>query len=230
MQSKTDPDDAGLVSSSSGIGLRVVSGWPVKHILAPTDLTAQSRESVACAVRLARGFRAKLTLLHVRPGSVRADMPFSPLYASQLELDARRVLEEGYKAERTLRVTRDRIRVHHALTEDCFLLGDSDSLILWVARECHVDLMVISAHHYNWLDRLFAEPKSDKILRDAPCSVLVVPSAKQKSADVVWDNSLINARRVKASLAWTKHSQFAVSGCRLARPHDRDYDLPAKGD
>jgi nucleotide-binding universal stress UspA family protein len=153
---------------------------------------------------LARRFHAKLTLLHVWPGSDRADTPFSPLYAGELELDARRVLEESHKAQRALRLMLDRIRVHHALTEDCFLLGDPGSLILLVARECHIDLMVISTHHYNWLDRLFAGPKCDKILRDAHCSVLVVPSPKQESIEVASDNTLLNARRVKASLAWAK--------------------------
>jgi nucleotide-binding universal stress UspA family protein len=203
MQPEIYPDDAGLIPSSCD-GPRFVASSPVKHILAPTDLTANSRESVTCAVRLARVFDAKLTLLHVRPGSERAETPFSPLYASQLELDSRRVLAESQKAERALRVMRDRLRVHHALTEDCFLLGDPGPLLFWIARECQVDLMVISTPHYNWLDRLFAGSNSDKILRDAPCSVLVVPPAKHESVDVVSDNSLLSARQLKVGLAWSK--------------------------
>jgi hypothetical protein len=70
-------------------------------------------------------------------------------------MDGRKVLEESRKAERALRVMRDRIRMCHALTEDCFLLGDPGPLIFWVARECRVDLIVIADPHYNWLDRLF---------------------------------------------------------------------------
>ena len=203
MQSESYPHDAEAAPSFRN-GPHLFSDSLVKHILAPTDLTAQSKESVACAVRLARGFHAKLTLLHVRPGSDRADTPFSPLYAGQLELDAIRVLEESQKAERTLRVMRNRIRVHHALTEDCFLLGDPGPLILWVARECHVDLVVISATHYNWLDRLFAESKSDKILRDAPCSVLVVPSVLQERRAAALDNAPARARRLTTGFAWAK--------------------------
>ncbi|MBV8215426.1 MAG: universal stress protein [Verrucomicrobia bacterium] len=203
MQSEISSVDAGLVPSSRG-GSRFVTGSPVKHILAPTDLGAQSRESVACAVRLARGFRAKLTLLHVRPGSDRADLPFTPLYAGQLELDARRILEESQKAERNLRVMRDRIRVHHALTEDCFLLGDPAPLILWVARECHVDLLVIGASHYNWLGSLFAGPNSDKILRDAPCPVLVVPGPERERLAPESDSSPLKAKRPTVDLAWAK--------------------------
>jgi nucleotide-binding universal stress UspA family protein len=206
MQSESYLHDAEAVPSFRN-GPHLFSASPMKHILAPTDLTTQSKESVACAVRLARGFQAKLTLLHVTPGSVRADTPFSPLYAGQLDLDAIRVLEESHKAERVLRVMRDRIRVHHALTEDCFLLGDPGPIILWVARECHVDLIVISTPHYNWLDRLFAGPESDKILRDACCSVLVVPSAKQESVDAGLDSLPLNARPVKASLAWASRTK-----------------------
>jgi nucleotide-binding universal stress UspA family protein len=193
MQFEIYPDDADLIPSSYD-GTRFAAGSPVKHILAPIDPTVNSRESVTCAVRLARVFAAKLTLLHVRPGSERADVPFSPLYPVQLELDGRRELEESQKAERALRVMRNRIRVHHALTEDCFLLGDPGPLILWVARECQVDLIVIPTPHQNWLDRLFGGSNSDKILRDAPCSVLVVLPAKQESVDVASDNSLLNAR------------------------------------
>ena len=203
MHSKRDTDDVGLVSSSRR-GPRFSSCSPVKHILAPTDLTAQSKASVAYAVRLACGFDAKLTLLHVRPGSDRADIPFGPLYAGQLELDGRRVLNESHKAERALRLMRDRIRAHHALTEDCFLLGDPGPLILWVSRACHVDLMVISTPHYSWLDRLFAGPNSDKILRDAPCSVLVVPSVLQERRAAALDNAPARARRLTTGFAWAK--------------------------
>lgn len=200
MQSKRLPNKT--VWTSSNRRSWSVPGSPVTHILAPTDLTADSRESVAWAGRLARGFDAKLTLLHVCPGSERADIPFSPLYAGQLELDGRRVLEESHKAERTLRAMRDRIRVHHSLTEDCFLLGDPGSLILWVARESDVDLMVISTHYYNSLDGLFDEANSDKIIRDAPCCVLVVSPMEQEARQAESDDSLLTARQRKTGLAW----------------------------
>jgi len=198
MQSLNYLDDTDSVPSFCD-GFRFVADSPVKHILAPTDLTARSRESVACAVRLARGFNANLTLLHVTAGSERADLPFSPLYAGQLELDARRVLEESQKAERTLRAMRDRIRVQHALTEDCFLLGDPGAVTLWVAREFHVDLMVISTWQYNWLDCLFDERGDDKIIRDAPCSILVVPGPQKERLAPEPDNSPLNAKRVRTS-------------------------------
>ena len=203
MQSKREAGDADSASSFRRSWC-ISSGSPVRHILAPTDLTAQSNASVACAVRLARSFNAKLTLLHVWPGSDRADLPSSPLYAGQLELDARRVLEESQKAERDLRVMRDRIRVHHALTEDCFLLGDPGPLTLWVARECHVDLMVISGPHYGWLDRLLARRYSDKIVRDARCSVLVIPPIEQECVVAEPDYWLSKKRQVKAGFAWAK--------------------------
>jgi nucleotide-binding universal stress UspA family protein len=200
MQSEHMPNKTVWISSNRRSWS--VLGSPVTHILAPTDLTADSKESVEYAVRLARCFDAKLTLLHVCPGSERADIPFSPLYAGQLELDGIRVLEESHKAERTLRAMRDRIRVHHSLTEDCFLLGDPGSLILWVARECHVDLMVISTHYYNCLDGLFDEANSDKIIRDAPCCVLVVSPMEQEARQAVSDDSPLTARQRKTNLAW----------------------------
>ena len=58
MQSKRLPNKA--VWTSSNRRPWSVPGSPVTHILAPTDLTADSRESVAWAGRLARGFDAKL--------------------------------------------------------------------------------------------------------------------------------------------------------------------------
>ena len=38
---------------------------PARHILAPTDLSNESRKSIKYAIRLAQQFQAKLTLLHV---------------------------------------------------------------------------------------------------------------------------------------------------------------------
>jgi nucleotide-binding universal stress UspA family protein len=182
---------------------RFALGSRVRHILVPTDLTARCKASVACAVQLARRLPARLTLLYVWPGCGQADIPFSPLYAAQLESDGRRVIEESQKAESSLRSLRNRIRLQHSLSEDCFLLGDPGPLILRVASECDVDLMVISAHHCNWLDCLFDEGGSDRIIRDAPCSVLVVPSTEHEKLAAAPDSPL-KARRLETGLAWAK--------------------------
>ena len=59
MQSESYPDEGDRASSSCRPGF--VPSSPVTHILAPTDLTAHSKASVARPVWLARGFDAKLT-------------------------------------------------------------------------------------------------------------------------------------------------------------------------
>ena len=179
-------------------------GRPVKHILAPTDLTDHSRQSVACALCLARGFGANLTLLHVWPGQPSAEPPFSPLYAGQLQLGFRNALEKSRLAEQALRAVRDRIRKHHSATDDCFLLGDPNPLILTLAKDLDADLLVISAHHYDWLGRLLDGYKSDTIIRDAPCPVFVVPGTEREPIPVRTNNSWLKTKRPKAALAWAK--------------------------
>ena len=52
--------------ASAALSQRIFRNCPmIRHILAPTDLSSESRGAIKYAMHLAQRFQAKLTLLHV---------------------------------------------------------------------------------------------------------------------------------------------------------------------
>ncbi len=66
-----------------------------------------------------------------------------------------------------------RIPVHHVLLE-----GDPASEIVRYAEEQVVDLIVMGTHGRSGLERLLMGSVAEKVMREAPCSVLVVKLPK----------------------------------------------------
>ncbi|MFY9983812.1 MAG: hypothetical protein WAK31_03595, partial [Chthoniobacterales bacterium] len=65
----------------------------------------------------------------------------SPYYHAELELDGRRMLAESEEAELALRSMRDWTRALYSATEDCFLIGETGSLVLRAAKDLASDLL-----------------------------------------------------------------------------------------
>jgi nucleotide-binding universal stress UspA family protein len=150
----------------------------VNHILAPTDLSRESRKTVNYAMWLARRFYAKLTLLHVyqMPGT----------FECAFALPEAEILQQ-YKdrAKLNLLALYDVIRAQHPNTEPLFRCGEPRTEIPATARIRGVDLIVISTHGYRWLRRVVEGGDVQKIIHDAPCPVLIVREMSMTS----WDDS-----------------------------------------
>jgi nucleotide-binding universal stress UspA family protein len=144
-------------------------GFPVtvKHILAPTDLTEDSRKGLHYAIRLASHFNARLTVLHVvdRPDvrdyligqSVPTDPP-PELQAAEQRLDS--FVEE--------------LKQQYREVDSTVVIGNVCSQIVDLANLFESDLIVVSTHNYSWFKRLMAGRDAEKIARNAPCPILIV--------------------------------------------------------
>jgi universal stress protein A len=152
------------------------TGFPleVRHILAPTDLSDDSRKSLNYAVNLARHFNASLTVCHVMENPPPVDFALG----SYREDRATRLAK---KAEQ-LQDLADSIATEHSPTEPYFCTGDAIEEIVKVARLVQADLIVISTHAHPWFVRLFSGSDAERILRHAPCPVLIV---RQEERDFV---------------------------------------------
>jgi nucleotide-binding universal stress UspA family protein len=73
-------------------------------------------------------------------------------------------------AERHLRDARFRVQTK-------MIEGNAEEAILDAASEWHPDLIVMGSHGRHGLDRFVLGSVSEKIVRDAPCSVQVVRAA-----------------------------------------------------
>jgi universal stress protein A len=157
----------GQIFPDAKIGSQDSSPGLITHILAPTDLSDESRKAVDYAVRLAQQFNARLTLLHVwrTPSSHNGVLG---------ALDPDGIERSKDRAEFALRGLQDIIRERHFNTESYFLTGDPCTQILAVAESSQVDLIVVSTHDYDWLTRVVEGSDAEKILRDAACPVWVV--------------------------------------------------------
>jgi nucleotide-binding universal stress UspA family protein len=127
-------------------------------VIAPTDLTPESRAAIELGFDLARALPIDLHLLHlVPPGAARRASNGSAIEA------ATRQLRELVPAELA-----DRAQLH---VED----GDPARGIIRAARELDASCIVMGEHARAPLRRWFSRDTSREVLHDAPCPIWYVP-------------------------------------------------------
>jgi nucleotide-binding universal stress UspA family protein len=135
----------------------------IQRILYPTDFSSYSNQAYFHAVALAENHGASLTVLYVyAPG-------FTPEAGRSTAAD-RRYWQEQLEQ---IRPVDARIRVNHV-----FLEGDPASEIVRYAVDTGIDLIVMGTHGRTGLERLLMGSVAEKVMREAPCSVLVVKLPK----------------------------------------------------
>jgi nucleotide-binding universal stress UspA family protein len=148
----------------------------VKKILYPTDFSSYSNQAYFHAVALAENHGASLTVLLVRT------QEFTDPDNSGNQDAARRYWQSQLEQIRPLNPN---IPVQHI-----FLEGDPASEIVRFARDANMDVIVMGTHGRTGLDRLLMGSVAERVMRDAPCSVLVVklargiPSAQRADVEV----------------------------------------------
>lgn len=162
MKSSTKARNAKAGSAGEAGSLRV------KSILVPIDFSPPSKKALAYAVAAARQFKAKLTLLHVIEPVATPDFAASfPLAMENDELmaAAKKQLEGVVKAARIPPGSVEKILVR---------FGRSYHEIAGAARTRKVDLIIIATHGYTGLKHAFLGSTTERVVRHAPCPVLVV--------------------------------------------------------
>ena len=135
----------------------------VKKILYPTDFSPYSNQAYFHAVGLAETYGASLTVVYVyTPGSKEASGGDRRYWRNQLE---------------QVRPVNPDIAVHHA-----FLEGDPATEIARYAADVGIDVIVIGTHGRTGVDRLVMGSVAERVMREAPCSVLVVKLPKGVTA------------------------------------------------
>ena len=136
----------------------------VRKILYPTDFSSYSNQAYFHAVALAEKHRANLTVLYVYvpgvngPNSVGGTAADRQYWQEQLE---------------QIRPVDPTIAVNHVLLD-----GDPATGIVRYAHDAGMDLIVMGTHGRTGLERLLMGSVAEKVMRDAPCSVLVVKLPK----------------------------------------------------
>lgn len=141
--------------------------WRLRNILVPVDFSDCSRKAMHYASCFAKQFNAEVTLLHVVVG-----VPPPP----QMMILEAETLTSKYReqAARQLAEWRKEITSHGTVKAVVRAGVAAHQEIVNAAQECNTDLIVIGNHGRTGLARLFTGSTTERVVRYAPCPVLVV--------------------------------------------------------
>jgi universal stress protein A len=142
--------------------------FALKKILVPHDFSPPSRKAFNYAYRLAKEFGSHLILLHVlEPVSSRG---FIELPGAQASFEKRLA-----SAEKNLRVLLSSAQVGGLKeTRSALRTGIASHQIVEAAKDFDVDLIVIATHGYTGWKHFCIGSTAERVVRAAPCPVLVV--------------------------------------------------------
>jgi len=140
-----------------------------KTILCPIDFSDSSRHALTAATELARSSNAALTLAHIwQPPMPLYSTPDAAMSGELIQAmvdDAERSLADWAATARAAGV---------ASLQSKMLSGVPWDEIVKLALESHADLVVMGTHGRTGLTHALIGSVAEKVVRHAPCAVLVV--------------------------------------------------------
>jgi len=145
----------------------------IKTILVPLDFSRASMEALDYAVAFAKQFQAAIHLVHVHP----ADELSSAPGAGHLLLQSAEAIE---------RLNEELAGIHRKhvsfCPENCHVRGGRPyQEIVELAREIDADLIVLATRGHTGLKRILLGSTAERVVRLAPCPILVVRQRRRKS-------------------------------------------------
>ncbi len=145
----------------------------VKKILSPMDFSEFSFEAMRGAWELAKDVGAELHLLHV----VVPHSNFVPLLLTKDAESGREMAREAglmQEAEEELaRIKRDQLENSPKVLTSAVVGPPVPKIIDYADREA-IDLILLSSHGRTGFNRMLMGSVAEKLVRGAPCSVLVL--------------------------------------------------------
>lgn len=142
-----------------------------RSILVPIDFSEHSKNALKYAIPFARQFNASLELIYiVEPTIYPADFSFGQVGFPNVEEELRKrgadeldgliknEIAGRVKATRTIRTGRPFYEINQ------------------YAKEQNVDLIIIATHGHTGMEHILFGSTAEKVVRGAPCPVLVVRS------------------------------------------------------
>lgn len=140
----------------------------LKKILIPTDFSETSKKAVQYALRFAEQFGCEITLLYVVE-------PATPLVGAPLAVEVFTDEDELSIAEKDLAALAAEVHAKSAHSVASFVrVGHAPNEITKAAKDLDVDLIIIATHGYTSWQHLCIGSTAERVVRTAPCPVLVV--------------------------------------------------------
>ena len=148
-----------------------------KKILVPTDFSDSARKALLYAVEFAKTYGSQVLLCHViEPPAYPMAMVAGTLQAAPEERELRGQIQKELDAA-VSRVAGNDVAIEPRLLE-----GTPYVEITTMAEDEEVDLIVLPTHGRTGLAHMFLGSTAERVVRKAPCPVLVV---REQSRDFI---------------------------------------------
>lgn len=139
----------------------------LNKLLVPVDFSACSRKALAYAVAFARQFSGELIVLHV------VELPYVGSGLGEMEAPPMETELRDYAKEHLQKVVTEQLagKVEHSTL---LRTGQPWYEVTEAAREACADIIVMGTHGYTGLKHVLMGSTAERVVRHAPCPVLVV--------------------------------------------------------
>jgi len=150
----------------------------LKKILVPIDFSEYSKKALQYAIPFARQFKAKIYLLYVvEPTIYPADFSFGQIGMPNVENELR------VKGEQELQelITKE---IKGAVPSEALVkVGLPFVEVVSFAKDEGIELIIVATHGHTGVEHVLFGSTAEKIVRKAPCPVLVVRSEEKDFVD-----------------------------------------------
>ncbi|MGZ4983860.1 MAG: universal stress protein [Chthoniobacterales bacterium] len=178
----------------------------LRTILVPTDFSTASLKAMEYARLLSQAFHAAVHLVNVF--DVQFEAPgLAPLYATDTEVERRlrrRLHDVATVFASAIQKGRCHARIGRAFHEICE-----------TARKLHADIIVTATHGHTGLKHLLIGSTAERIVRHAPCPVLVVRDKghqllRRKNGDALPKQPHLQIKHILIPIDFSEHSRAAL--------------------
>lgn len=147
----------------------------IKKILCPIDFSECSERALDYAARMANTLNAELQLLHAYVDPLSA-IPFArPGSAGPATAEPEIIAQARKKRQEEVRRLQDMCAQHGITVQVQEIEGEPRRVINEVANRENSDLIIMGTHGRTGAARALLGSVSERVVRSAPCPVLVVP-------------------------------------------------------
>src|SRR5215510_4274294 len=151
----------------------------MQTILVATDFSDASAPATAYAFSLARALNARLLIMHVVPEDDVRMITAIRAYL-QSEVTPETLIDTFYtEATKRLATLVEEAHATELVQERLVVTGEPAAEIMRWAAAKQVQLIIIGTHGRRGVKRFLMGSIAERVLREAPCAVLVVPATPQ---------------------------------------------------
>ena len=152
------------------------AGIALKHILVPVDFSPLSKKALQYALRFATEFDATVKLIHVIEPTV------PPVFDGSTIEPPVNSNGANTSGANKLKKWASSVRIRAGRVESTVRAGLPALEIVEAARELDVDLIVMATHGYTGWKHFAIGSTAERVVRAAPCPVLVVREKEHEFA------------------------------------------------